>query len=349
MTRGERRFSGFRGRAPMYKILVVDDEALMVAALEQMIAMIDGFMVCATARNGLEAIEAREKYDPDIIIMDVIMPDMNGIAAGKAIRKVDSHVAIYLISAYNEFDYAKEAIKIKVSDYLLKPLSFTVVKRVLEEYRGLNKQRDATFEEICSILETRDYKTMYYKLPDIVKSIMEESWDSAEEIIDYYYKIEAKLIRTYGCSQSTSYINKPTGEKPPMAKWLSFRLYAMMDLILRTKAMTDYPVMEKVFSCIDAHLEENIGLKEVKTYCDLSQGYLSRLFKRTLGISVMDYIHLCHMMYAKWLFCTQGMSVIDVAYKLSYNESSYFSKIFKKYEYMTVSEYKKKIPGSGDE
>lgn len=63
----------------------------------------------------------------------------------------------------------------------------------------------------------------------------------------------------------------------------------------------------------------------------------------------MDYIHLCHMMYAKWLFCTQGMSVIDKISGCPTTKAAISSKIYKKYEHMTVSEYKKKIPGSGDE
>lgn len=325
----------------MYKVIVADDEHLMREAMKRMIEMVEDFEVCAVAETGIEAVEACRKWDADIIFLDVIMPDQNGIEAGKIIRTFNQKIAIYLISAYNEFDFAKEAIRIQVAEYLVKPLGFTTVKRVLEEFRGLNRKRDQTFRSICGQIDQRNYKEMYYHLPDMVESILKESWNNEGEIVDYYYQIETRLIERYDCAEITSYINKPAGRKPPMEKWLGFRLYATMDIVFRHLAGLDYPVMEKAFAFIDSHVEENIGLREVREDCGLSQGYLSRIFKKTMHISVMEYIHLCRMMQAKWLFCTEGLSVTDAAYRLGYNESSYFSKLFKKYEHMTVSEYKK--------
>ena len=75
----------------------------------------------------------------------------------------------------------------------------------------------------------------------------------------------------------------------------------------------------------------------------MSQGYLSRIFKAEFGISVMEYLHMRKMMLAKWYFLDNDVSLTDAAYRLGYNECSYFSKVFKKYEHVTVLEYKKSL------
>lgn len=327
----------------MYEVLIVDDEPLMREALEQMIGMVDGFEVCTVAKTGTEAVEKVKDFRLDIVFMDVVMPDENGIQAAKKIREALPHVTIYLVSAYNTFDFAKEAVHIGVDEYLLKPLSFSRVKRLLENFRGLKQRRNATFDKICGIVDSSDYAAMYYALPELIANIKQESWDATDEIIDYYYTIENKLFAQYGCLEETNYVNRPAGKMLPVERWLEFRLYATLDLIFRHKAIALYPVMKKSFLYIDEHIGENIGLREVRENSGLSQGYLSRIFKKTLGISVMTYIHLCRMMQAKWYFCVTSDSVTDVAYRLGYNESSYFSKLFKKYEKMTISAYKKMV------
>lgn len=327
----------------MFEVLIVDDEPLMREALARMINMVEDFEVCGVAETGTQAVAKVQQDHPDIVFMDVVMPDENGIRAAQKIREILPHVTIYLVSAYNTFDFAKEAIHIGVDEYLLKPLSFSRVKRLLESFRGLKQRRNITFDHLCDEVDSRDYGAMYHDLPKLIEDIKKESWYAPEEIIDYYYIIEDKLFAHYGCLNETNYVNRPAGKMLPAERWLAFRLYATLDLIYRHNAVMLYPVMKKSFQYIDDHIEENIGLREVRENSGLSQGYLSRIFKKTLGISVMTYIHLCRMMQAKWYFCVSGDSVTDVAYRLSYNESSYFSKLFKKYENMTISQYKKMI------
>jgi two-component system response regulator YesN len=325
----------------MFEVLITDDEPLMRQALTQMIGMVDGFEVCGEATTGNEAIKQVKALKPDIVFMDVVMPDEDGIKAAQKIREILPHVTIYLVSAYNTFDFAKEAIHVGVDEYLLKPLSFSKVKRLLESFRGLKKRRNQTFDELCAVIDCCDYAKMYYDLPRLIQTIKTESWEATDEIIDYYYTLENQLFVHYNCLEETNYINRPAGKMLPVGRWLAFRLYATMDLIYRHNACDLYPVMKKSFAYIDHHIGENIGLREVRENSGLSQGYLSRIFKKTLGISVMTYIHLCRMMQAKWYFCVSNDSVTDVTYRLGYNESSYFSKLFKKYEHMTISQYKK--------
>ena len=140
----------------------------MREALKRMVEMVDGFEVCATANTGQEAVDQAAALLSDIIFIDVVMPDLGGIEAAKRIKDSGNRAPIYLISAYNEFQFAKEAIYIGVAEYLTKPLGYTDVKRVLETYRGLNTKRDETFESICRCVDAQHYGDMYYRLPDLI-------------------------------------------------------------------------------------------------------------------------------------------------------------------------------------
>lgn len=104
--------------------------------------------------------------------------------------------------------------------------------------------------------------------------------------------------------------------------------------------MQHYPVLEPVFPYINQHLKENISLADIVSHCDISQGYLSRLFKQNFGITVMDYIHLCKIRQAKVWMNQIHMSIGDISFELGYSEPSYFSKIFRKFEGTPAQEYR---------
>ena len=106
----------------MYRMLIADDEALERRAfktiVEQDIALISEVI---EAQNGNEAVRMAELHKPDIIVMDVKMPGINGIEAIKKIIQsgIDAHMIV--LTAYDDFNYIQEALKIGVDDYLLKP------------------------------------------------------------------------------------------------------------------------------------------------------------------------------------------------------------------------------------
>jgi len=104
------------------KILIADDSKtirkIMKLQLEEM-----GHKVIAEASNGSEAVEMYFKYSPDLITMDMQMPDVNGLEAVKTIKKIDKKVKIIMITAHGQKDLVMGSIKQGVSDYLLKPIT----------------------------------------------------------------------------------------------------------------------------------------------------------------------------------------------------------------------------------
>ena len=115
----------------MYNVLLVDDEYLELELLEKHVPWGElGFKVIDTAKNGREALDVFERLSPDILITDVKMPFVDGIALANKVYQSYPETRIIFLSGYNQFDYLKAAFHVEAVDYLLKPVD-------LEELQAL--------------------------------------------------------------------------------------------------------------------------------------------------------------------------------------------------------------------
>lgn len=103
------------------KVLLVDDNRL---ALKYLKLLIDwescGFVIVGTATDGREGLRKYKELKPQVVITDIQMPVMSGIELSKRIRELDTAAKIIFLSSYDEFDYARSALNLKVSDYILR-------------------------------------------------------------------------------------------------------------------------------------------------------------------------------------------------------------------------------------
>jgi len=119
------------------KILVVDDHDLLRQGLIELLCKNNGFSIVGEACNGREAIEIAEKVKPDIILLDISMPELNGIEAIGRLRQVCPSGRIIIITMHNLNRHISSALKQNVSGYLLKNVGASVLFAAIEKvYKG---------------------------------------------------------------------------------------------------------------------------------------------------------------------------------------------------------------------
>lgn len=124
----------------MTRILICDDEGIVRESLQFMIQKNFGGCELETARNGRTAIELAESFRPDIILMDIQMPGINGIEAMQEIRREHKHVVFIVLTAYDKFEYSQKSIDIGVTAYLTKPINKDVLTDTLR--RAMKQVKD---------------------------------------------------------------------------------------------------------------------------------------------------------------------------------------------------------------
>jgi YesN/AraC family two-component response regulator len=114
---------GTKGESAVYKALVVDDEKNIRERLTASFPWNEaGFEVIGSARDGLEALNIVEKNTPDVVLTDILMPEMSGLELAQVLQARYPHIKVLILSAYDEFKYAQEAVRLGIKGYLLKPL-----------------------------------------------------------------------------------------------------------------------------------------------------------------------------------------------------------------------------------
>ena len=127
----------------MYSIMIVEDEYLVRQGIASLVDYEQfGMQVIAQAENGIEAWQKFQENPADILLTDINMPQMNGLELAKLVRDQAPKCHIVFLMGYDDFDYARTAIKLGADDYLLKPFSKDDVEEMLAKLQTkLNKER----------------------------------------------------------------------------------------------------------------------------------------------------------------------------------------------------------------
>ncbi len=128
----------------LYKIILVDDEDEVRGRISSKISEESGFTIVGTAGNGYDALELIEKHSPAIVLTDIRMPFIDGIELASLIHRDYPTVKVAFISGYDEFEYAREAIELNVTSYLMKPVTQEDISKFLVRLKG---ELDREFKE----------------------------------------------------------------------------------------------------------------------------------------------------------------------------------------------------------
>lgn len=124
------------------KVIIADDERLVRAGLKSMLLESDlPVVLMGEAANGAEMVDLVRRFAPDLVFVDIRMPKLDGLAGIKAGRNLSPHTQWIILSGFSEFDYAQEALRLGVVDYLLKPVSPEMLREVLETAQSKMTER----------------------------------------------------------------------------------------------------------------------------------------------------------------------------------------------------------------
>ena len=262
------------GERLMYRVLLVDDEQIERMALAKKIDRYYGDKVnIYQAVNGREAVAMCSEQKNDIIIMDISMPEMNGVMAAKYIRQMDDKCSIVFLSAYDDFEYARNAIKVRALDYLLKPCDMNDLLAVMDTalqkldkenaFNGnsisgkeQNKETEICGSNANNVRENRpkrtdnvrnsDEQTTIKYLKEYVENnyIYDISMQEAAEEMGYSDAYFSKLFKQYFNQNFTAYLTEYRIKKAK--ELLSNTNHSIKD-ISRMVGYTDSNYFAKIF------------------------------------------------------------------------------------------------------
>ncbi|RAV22717.1 response regulator [Paenibacillus contaminans] len=117
------------------RILIVDDAAFMRMMIRDIVSK-NGYEVCGEANDGLQAVEKYKEVRPDLVTMDITMPEMDGIAALKEIKKIDPNARVIMCSAMGQQAMVIDAIQAGAKDFIVKPFQHDRVIEAIKKTLG---------------------------------------------------------------------------------------------------------------------------------------------------------------------------------------------------------------------
>ena len=121
----------------MIKVLLVDDQQILADGIKSVLKTCKEIEVVGIALDGAQAVDACEKLKPDVVLMDIRMPNMNGVVATKRIKETDADIKIIILTTFDDSDYILSALNNGASGYLLKDIGSTaLIDAVKNAYAG---------------------------------------------------------------------------------------------------------------------------------------------------------------------------------------------------------------------
>lgn len=246
----------------MFKVMIVDDENLEKEALKVILGTIKNLKIVAEASNGREAIDLDKKYNPDLIIMDVKMPGIDGCKATEIIKAYNKDKIIIMVTAYDDLNIVRKALSLGVDDYILKPINPQKIYGLIENIIVNYKINDS--DELNNIVHDKEVNKKNLSSNNQIISAIDYIEDNFKENITL-----DKIAAT--CNLSPCYFSKLF--KKEMG--INFNTYLNNKKIEYAKEIlktTDTPIL-------------NIALDLGFDDC----GYFIKVFKKVEGVTPKKY------------------------------------------------------------
>ena len=183
------------------RVLIVDDEYKVCQLIKHLVCWEDyGMEIIDMVNDGEQAFEVIRREKPDVVITDIRMPGLDGIQLAEKTKQILDHVFFVIVSGYSQFEYARQAVKLGVEDYLVKPIRKKDLEAVLEKISGKHKK------ETDSKAEKETLKTELVRTREKIKNNLLQDLLFSQE--NYFQTAGTEEIEEkYGCRfEGNSYL-----------------------------------------------------------------------------------------------------------------------------------------------
>lgn len=359
-----------------YTLLIVDDEALIRRGLSTIIPWGElGYELVGAVGNAQEALEFFSRMKIDVLLTDISMPEMNGLELIERAREYHKGVKSIVISGYSEFDYALEAIQLKVENYILKPLD---PDKITDIFRKLKVTLDKEREEYACIQkmhkESRLFSETDRNLEQLILAIeggsMEAVKEAAGRILSdcrnfhsshpemYLRAVLEKVVRYFRLEESElselqliaaadsdmenmQVQGKRPEERPEVwEEMFEDALYTLLMLMQENSEALATRVSYQARQYVNIHYsDKELSLRQVAALLHVSYGYLSTAFTRTFGENFKSYVGYVRTEKARELLLERKYKIYEIADMVGYGSSRYFTDAFKKKYGVSPADY----------
>ncbi|MBN6206359.1 helix-turn-helix domain-containing protein [Ralstonia pickettii] len=330
----------------MINILLVDDENLEREAFKKILATIDlETEVVGEAQDGKEAIRLAKELNPDIIFIDTIMPRLDGMEAAQAIKRDNSNVFIYLMFSW--LDHAPSFRNSQLNGTINKPIRKKDIQSILSAYTANYEEKIFTegglLERFLIAIHLEQYRESRVLLSELVQQLLKANQDKNQ--IERAVEIVRDEMIAVGEAKELpiSRVNEKRDGKITyynVGPFLDSLLRDIFQAILDNQSVTSSNEINMILNYIEMHYKEGVSLEEVAEFIHLSPNYVSRLFKKEVQTTFVNYVTDRKIEHAKYLLKNTSQPVVNIAMELSFQEHTYFSKVFKKLVGQSPTEYR---------
>ena len=344
-------------------ILVVEDERVIRQSLRQIIERGSSgeFRVVGEAKEGRAALQLIKELEqaPDVVITDIRMPVMDGLTFIERLQPEHGYITVVILSGYDDFAYAKQAMRLGVTDYLLKPvdpeelmqvlrrvkLRRTVFENAANQWIFWLRQCQKLASQLHGCLTALDEKRLQSELEQLRNSAQFERdghLSTREKFELFWGLLEDELRQGADGRHFENGVMEFTDDGERNFQLLQRRLLAMMEEIrVRRNWGANLLVLRAVEFVEKHYMIPNMRLQQLADEMNVSIWYLSRVFKQETGKNFISYLMDYRLQRAKELMADPGARLQTVAERVGYPEYAHFSRIFKKKYGMTPSEFKR--------
>lgn len=362
-----------RGETKLFKVLIVDDSAVIRQQLKRANIWGEkiGFEIAGEAEDGAEALQKLTLARYDLVISDIRMPKMDGMELLVNIVEKKLASCVVFLSEYTEFRYAKQGLVYGAFDYLVKPVNgedlYTLLARARTHLLALKAAEERQKigvagiflpnSEIIMLKEgilSADPKSVETAsiIADKVLSVLDQDVNKTrivldnilQETIDHLMIHNVWLDKFINLRQITLDNNTDLKQAYKVIECFKAAIASIIEATSQFKCLDEYgPVIKELSRYVLDNIDNNISAKEVAAALYLNRSYISQVFKEKTGMTFGDYLTRLKMERAKKLVSEGDIKILEIAARLGYKDSEYFSRLFKDYTGVSPVEYRERL------